>query len=96
MRLAEQLNRCIERMSVETYNEEGEQRRERANIQTTRLAGALGRMSASFQQGMRTLQRLRSGGRQVVTVQHVQVNEGGQALVAGQMGRGPRRGTTRK
>jgi hypothetical protein len=86
MRLAEQLNRCIERMAVETYGcEQGEQRRDRANIQATRLAGALGRMSGSFQQGMGTLQRLRSGGRQVVTVQHVQVNEGGQALVAGQV-----------
>ena len=87
MRLAEQLNRCIERMSVETYTEEGEQQRERANIQATRLAGAIGRMSGSFQQGMGTLQRIRSGGRQVVTVQHVQVNEGGQALVAGKIER---------
>src|SRR5829696_1847933 len=81
---------------VETYTEEGEQRRERASIQATRLAGALGRMSGSFQQGMGTLQRIRFGGRQVVTVQHVQVNEGGQALVAGQMEGRPRRRTTRK
>jgi hypothetical protein len=42
-------------------------------------------MSGTFQQGLVTVQRLRSGGQQVVTVQHVQVNEGGRAIVAGKM-----------
>ena len=42
-------------------------------------------MSGKFQQGLVTVQRLRSGGQQVVTVQHVQVNQGGQAIVAGKM-----------
>lgn len=37
------------------------------------------------------LQRLRTGGRQVVQVQHVQVNEGGQAVVAGTVATGGRR-----
>jgi len=45
-------------------------------------------MNASFQSGMLALQRLRSGGQQVVTVQYVQVEDGGQAVVAGQVGRG--------
>jgi hypothetical protein len=31
---------------------------------------------------------MRTGGRQVVTVQHVQVNDGGQAVVAGHLGGG--------
>ena len=42
-------------------------------------------MMTAFQQGLLTLQRLRTGGQQVVTVQHVQVNEGGQAVVAGKV-----------
>jgi len=42
-------------------------------------------MSGTFQQGIITVQRMRSGGQQVVTVQHVQVNEGGQAIVAGKV-----------
>ena len=55
------------------------------NVQVTRLAGATARMMTAFQQGLVTLQRLRTGGQQVVTVQHVEVRDGGQAIVAGRM-----------
>ena len=41
--------------------------------------------------GMLTLDHLRHGGQQVVTVQHVTVREGGQAVVAGTVIRGDRR-----
>lgn len=44
-----------------------------------------------YQQGAMTLQRLRSGGQQTVVVQHVQVSEGGQAIVAGEIKAGGRR-----
>ena len=61
--------------------------REAANVRACRLAGAISRMSAVFQQGMLTLQRKRTGGNQQVTVKHihqqVNVTEGGQAVVAG-------------
>ena len=60
-----------------------------ANLRVTRLAGAASRLMMAFQQGMVTLDRLRSGGKQTIVVQHVQVNEGGQAVVAGKV-RGPR------
>jgi len=43
-------------------------------------------MTAAFQQGMLTLQRLRTGGQQQVLVQHqylTNVADGGQAIVAG-------------
>ena len=81
MKLAAQLNRCIERMDREHHPD----LRERANVQGTRLAGAIARMSGSYQSGMTTMQRLRSGGTQRVIVQHVTVSEGGQAVVAGQV-----------
>ena len=81
MKLAAQLNRCIERMEREHHPD----LRERANVQGTRLAGAIARMSGSYQSGMTTMQRLRSGGTQRVIVQHVTVTEGGQAVVAGQV-----------
>jgi hypothetical protein len=58
---------------------------------------------AAFQQGMTTLQQCRRDGKQEVHVLHqnVQVNEGGQAVVAGKVGgRGHRktkaRGRTKK
>ena len=89
MRLTAQLNECTERMQSCSYDRAGDEKRDRANIQATRLAGAVARMNGSFQHGLLTLQRMRSGGRQVVTVKHVhqqvQINEGGQAMVAGQL-----------
>jgi hypothetical protein len=61
--------------------------REAANVRACRLAGAISRMSATYQQGLLTLQRKRTGGNQQVTVKHihqqVNVTEGGQAVVAG-------------
>ena len=84
MKLSAELNRRIDYVA----NARGDEQ-ERANVQATRLAGAVGRMMTSYQQGLLTLQRLRSGGRQTVVVQHlhqqVQVNGGG-AVVAGKVG----------
>jgi hypothetical protein len=73
--------------NVYTSSDEG------VNVRATRLAGAAARLMSSYQQGLLTLNRLRTGGRQEVRVIHqqVQVNEGGQAVVAGSMGGGPRR-----
>jgi hypothetical protein len=41
---------------------------------------------------MMTLDRLRAGGKQTIVVQHVQVNDGGQAVVAGKMKAGKKGG----
>jgi hypothetical protein len=62
-----------------------------ANLRATRLATAMSRLMGSYQQGTAALQRLRSGGQQTVVVQHVQVSEGGQAIVAGEIKAGGRR-----
>jgi hypothetical protein len=62
-------------------------KREVANVRACRLAAAISRMSATYQQALLTLQRKRTGGNQHVTVKHihqqVNVTEGGQAVVAG-------------
>jgi len=57
-----------------------------ANVEAVRLAGAMARLNGSFQAGLQTLQKVRSGGRQVVVVQHNVVQPGGQAVTGGQMG----------
>ena len=81
--------RAATRMNEELYAAAGrdEGRREAANVRACRLAGAISRMSATYQQGLLTLQRKRTGGSQHVTVKHihqqVNVTEGGQAVVAG-------------
>jgi len=54
-----------------------------ALAEATRSATAAARVLAAFAQGALALDRLRHGSRQLVTVQHVTVAEGGQAVVAG-------------
>jgi hypothetical protein len=62
---------------------------QRFNVEMCRTAGALARIAGAFQDGHMTLHRLRNGGNQTVVVQHVQVGDGGQAVVAGKIG-GPK------
>jgi hypothetical protein len=92
--------RTATRMHEELYAATGrdEGRREAANVRACRLAGAMTRLSATYQQALLTLQRKRTGGSQHVTVKHihqqVNVTEGGQAVVAGDTvtrGQGERR-----
>jgi hypothetical protein len=59
-----------------------------ANVRATRLAGAASRLMTAYQQGVVALDRIRTGGKQTIIVQHVEVSEGGQAVVAGAM-KGP-------
>ncbi|MGH8507869.1 MAG: hypothetical protein ACREVH_04025 [Gammaproteobacteria bacterium] len=53
--------------------------------ESARLVHASARLMRSYQEGLLTLQRLRSGGQQTVIVQHVNVANGGQAVVAGEV-----------
>ncbi len=54
-----------------------------ALTEATRCANAAARVMGAFVQGVLALDRLRNGSRQTVTVQHVTVTDGGQAVVAG-------------
>ena len=58
--------------------------RQAACVEATRMAGAFAKLTGSFQAGMQTLQRVRSGGRQTVVVQYNTVSEGGQAVIGAQ------------
>jgi len=51
-----------------------------------RLGASIPRMAAAYQSGLLALQRVRSGGKQFVTVQHVHVADGGQAVIAAKLG----------
>lgn len=67
----------------------GEAEKERvASTEAARLAVASARMMEASARAALTLDRLRNGGRQVMTVQHVNVGDGGQAVVAGSVTRG--------
>jgi len=52
-------------------------------VEMARLSNASARMMQIYQEALLTLQKLRTGGKQTVVVQHVQVSEGGQAVIAG-------------
>lgn len=56
--------------------------RQRDTAGMTRLLNAASRLMATYQQALLALHRIRNGGNQTVTVQHVTVN-GGQTVVAG-------------
>lgn len=60
------------------------------NVEGCRLLSMATRLMTVSQGWLSTLARVRQGGRQVVTVQHVQVNDGGQAVVAGNVTPGGR------
>jgi hypothetical protein len=59
-------------------------------VERARLTNAAARMFEVYQSGCLTLQKLKTGGRQRVIVQHVSVGPGGQAVVAGRVDRGSR------
>jgi hypothetical protein len=69
--------------------------RQAACVEAERMSRAFVRLTGSYQAGMQTLQRMRSGGRQVVVVQHNHIGEGAQAVVAGSVtgGLGPASGS---
>jgi len=53
----------------------------RDSVEAARLTNASSRLMSVYQHGMLTLNRLRTGGKQTVTVQHVNVGAGGQAVI---------------
>ena len=50
-------------------------------VEKARLLNVSARMMETFQKGLLTLQRLRTGGNQTIVVQRMNVTEGGQAIV---------------
>lgn len=53
--------------------------------EVVKLSGAAVRLMATFQNGLQTLSKVRTGGKQQVVVQHVNVSGDGKAVVAGKM-----------
>jgi len=67
-----------------------------APVEAARLTNAAVRLMTTYQQGLLTLQRVRTGGTQVVQVQHLTVTEGAQAIVGNVTGGAPTPGGGRK
>lgn len=71
MRLIQKINYAIDDVGNHTDDD----------LRLQRLANTVGKLMATFQQGVKTIHQLRTGGQQKMTVEHVNVNEGGQAIV---------------
>jgi hypothetical protein len=85
MRLARQMERRLDRLEYANLSYPDA---DRTNVEAVRLANTVSRMTTTFQAGMLTLQKLRTGGTQRVIVEHMQqtvVQDGGQAVVAGKV-----------
>lgn len=52
-------------------------------VEVARLSNAADRMMQVYQDALLALQKIRSGGKQTLVVQHVQVKQGGQAIITG-------------
>jgi hypothetical protein len=80
--LAHQMALCHD-AAFRTISEAGQQE---DNIERVRLLNVGARFMKTFQEGFQTLHKIRNGNRQTMVVQHVNVSEGGQAVVAGEVG----------
>ncbi len=58
----------------------------RDTVEKCRLANIAAKLMDISQKAMLTMSRIRTGGQQTVTVQHVQVTDGGQAVINGSVG----------
>lgn len=67
--------RMADRAMSYEHNKRGDQ------TEAVRCLNAAARLMSVFQDGALTLQKLRTGGSQTVTVQHVTVGQGGQAVI---------------
>jgi len=63
--------------------------------QAVKVINAAARLMDTYQRGLSTLAKIRKGGQQKVTVEHVHVNAGGQAIVGNVMGGGGDKGGTK-
>ncbi len=92
MKMGAQAIRHVERLAQANLTHAEAQR---ISTEAARLGNATSRMTVTYQQGMTTLKRLRTGGSQQVVVQHqyvTKVEDGGQAIVAAEVRtRGQRR-----
>jgi hypothetical protein len=55
------------------------------SIEAGRLMNASARMMDTFQSGLLAIAKIRNGGQQTVVVQHVNVGDGGRAMIAGEV-----------
>ena len=79
------------------YEAGGRSMREGDSVEACRLTNAAARLMSVYQDGLLTLQRLRTGGNQTVTVQHVNVEAGAQAVIGSvQTGGSKRKGSNGK
>lgn len=74
-------NAAMRELARVKQTQDGNRRRTDEGVECQRLVNSTAKLMGAYQQGLLTLQRIRSGGNQTMTVQHVHVESGGQALI---------------
>jgi hypothetical protein len=82
-------------LEIEGLGRHNWQEKREAMVEIARLSNAATRLMQTYQQALVVLAKVRNGGKQTVIVQHVQVTDGGQAVIAGQAGGRVRGGRVR-
>jgi hypothetical protein len=72
-------------LEIEGLGRRDWQGRREAMVEIARLSNSAARLMETYQRALFTLAKVRSDGKQTVVVQRVQINDGGQAVVAGQV-----------
>lgn len=63
------------------FKQKSRQQHQEDNVEYQRLIAGTVKLMSAFDKHMSTLHKIRTGGKQSMTVQHVHVNDGGQALI---------------
>ncbi len=96
MTMLAHVNKRLEYMESGLLMQRDMDRLQSLNVEICRLAGTITRMMNTYQQGMTTLQKMRTGGTQRVIIermQQVNVGDGGQAVVANEIKAKPKAGS---
>jgi hypothetical protein len=90
--LAHQMAACHDKamkimgkLDVEIQQVDGFPRQSPDAVELQRMGNTAVRLMKCFQDGMLTIQKIRTGGKQIIQHQYVNVNNGGQAVVAANM-----------
>ena len=86
---ANSLEKMLAHQCAAAHFRKSDRRNSILTTEAARLINVSGRMMETTQRGVMAMHRLRHHGKQTMIVQHVHINDGGQAVVAGQLkGRG--------
>ena len=91
MRIADRASELVYKTRGQSFDPYSHQNSDAWALQIGRYVNMLGTLTRSYQDGMVAHHRVRQGGQQTMTVKHVHVHEGGQAVIGNVTTKGSRK-----